>query len=577
MIEKLSHSTFESFICILDAFRLSLDADNCSKNNTQSTFELQKDLYMKRCPNNIVMIVVLLLIITGGVFITSGLFKDIENAPKEFFIIISITFLLFFCFASHKGLYKLLITLQSNLLLHGIIIVCMLTSVHGFLQYFGLISSNHSAFPITGTFENPAGFAAVQAAMFPFVFTKCFDKAIGKVSQLFTIAVSVLCFVSVVLSGSRTGFIALCSVIVVVFAFTEAITSFFKTHRWLWAPMILLTASILVLLYHIKPDSADGRLFIWSRCFEMIKEHPLLGYGASGFHRCYMSAQADYFRVHQESPFIMLADNVTHPFNEYIKLTIQFGMVGFFAAIFLLIWIIWKLFKSEKKTKVLGLSFVASLFIMCQFSYPFRYAVVWLMCFIAITPAVVNWEKQSFEIPSYIRIVTSSLMILILATTLRRMYYDMKWAEISKRALIGQVDRMLKYYEGMPSDIRHNPLFLYNYAAELNYSKLHEKSIALTLKCAENWNDYDVQILFASNYAYLHDAENAIRSFDLAYDMIPCRFEPLYGKMLVYLQSNDTVNALRMANEIYEKPVKIQSNRVSFIVECAQQLLIDLE
>lgn len=534
---------------------------------------------MTRPSKNIVIIVALMLIITGGVFITSSLFKEIENAPKEYFIVISITLLLFFCFASHNGngLYKLLKSLQSDLLLHGIVVVCMLTSVHGFLQYFGLISSNHSAFPITGTFENPAGFAAVQAALFPFVFTKCFDKANGKYLHFFTIAVSLMCFVSVILSGSRTGFIAICSVIVIVLAFTDTITIFFKTHRWLWAPIILLTASAFVTLYHIKPDSADGRLFIWSRCFEMIKQHPLLGYGASGFHRCYMSAQADYFRVHQDSPFIMLADNVTHPFNEYIKLTIQFGLVGFFAAIVLLIWIIWILFKSEKKTKVLGLSFVTSLFIMCQFSYPFRYAVVWLMCFIAITPAVVKSEKQTFEVPSYIRIVTSSLLILFLATTLRRMYYDMKWAEISKRALIGQVDRMLKYYEGMPSDIKHNPLFLYNYAAELNYSKLHEKSIALTLKCAEDWNDYDVQILFASNYAYLHDAENAIRSFDLAYDMIPCRFEPLYGKMLVYLQSNDTVNALRMANEINEKPVKIQSNRVSFIIGCAQQLLMDLE
>ena len=528
---------------------------------------------MTKFPQNIVIIVVLLLIITGGVFITSGLFKEIENTPKEYFIIISITLLLFFCFASHNGLYRLLISLQSNILLHGIVVVCMLTSVHGFLQYFGLISSNHSAFPITGTFENPAGFAAVQAALFPFVFTKCFDKANGKIAQLITISVSLLCFVSVVLSGSRTGFIALCSVIVVVLAFTEIITSFFKTHRWLWAPIILLTASVFVTLYHIKPDSADGRLFIWSRCFEMIKEHPLLGYGASGFHRCYMSAQADYFRAHQDSPYVMLADNVGHPFNEYIKLTIQFGLIGLFAAIILLIWIVWKLSKSEKKTKVLGLSFVTSLFIMCQFSYPFRYAVVWLMCFIAITPVVVKSEKQTFEVPSYIRIVTSSILLLVLVTTLRRMYYDMKWAEISKRALIGQVDRMLKYYEGMPSDIKHNPLFLYNYAAELNYSKLHEKSIALTLKCAEDWNDYDVQILFASNYAYLHDKEKAIQSFDNAYNMIPCRFEPLYGKMMVYEDSHDTINVLRMANEIIEKPVKIRSERVSFIINQAQHLI----
>lgn len=521
--------------------------------------------------------IILLFIIAGGIFITSGLFKEIENTPKEYYIIISITLLFLYCFTSRKGLKQLIESLQSRILHYGIVVVCMLTSVHGFLQYFGLMSSNHSAFPITGTFENPAGFAAVQAALFPFVFTKCFDKANGKYLHFFTIAVSLMCFVSVILSGSRTGFIAICSVIVIVLAFTDTITIFFKTHRWLWAPIILLTATAFVTLYHIKPDSADGRLFIWSRCFEMIKQHPLLGYGASGFHRCYMSAQADYFRVHQDSPFIMLADNVTHPFNEYIKLTIQFGLVGFFAAIVLLIWIIWILFKSEKKTKVLGLSFVTSLFIMCQFSYPFRYAVVWLMCFIAITPAVVKSEKQTFEVPSYIRIVTSSLLLLVLVTTLRRMYYDMKWAEISKRALIGQVDRMLKYYEGMPSDIKHNPLFLYNYAAEMNYSGHYVESLDLVLQCAEKWDDYDVQLLLAGNYAYMQNKEKAIQSFDQAYNMIPCRFEPLYGKMLIYNDLNDTINVVRMANEIIEKPVKIRSERVSFITNHAQQLIIYYE
>lgn len=521
--------------------------------------------------------IILLLIIAGGIFITSGLFKEIENTPKEYYIIISITLLFLYCFTSRKGLKLLIESLQSRILQYGIVVVCMLTTIHGLLQYFDLITSNHRAFPITGTFENPAGFAAVQAALFPFVFTKCFDKANGKYLHFFTIAVSLMCFVSVVLSGSRTGFIALCSVIVVVLSFTDTISSFFKTHRWLWVPIIFLVVSIIVLLYHLKPDSADGRLFIWSRCFEMIKEHPLLGYGASGFHRCYMSAQADYFQAHQDSPYVMLADNVGHPFNEYIKLTIQFGLIGLFAAIILLIWIVWKLSKSEKKTKVLGLSFVTSLFIMCQFSYPFRYAVVWLMCLIAITPAVVKSEIQAFEVPSYIKIVTSSLLILFLATTLRRMYYDMKWAEISRRSLIGKADSMLKYYEGIMPFMKHNPLFLYNYAAELNYTGRHMESIPIIKQCAEQWNDYDVQLLFANNYAYLHEREKAIQSFDQANYMIPCRFEPLYGKMLVYEDSHDTINVLRMANEINEKPIKIRSDRVSFIIEHAQQILLLFE
>lgn len=530
-----------------------------------------------RPPKNMLIIVALLLSITGGIFIVSRLFVEQQNSPKKFFILISLTLLLIGCLLSCDGLRKLKESIQSRHFINVVVVVCLLTTIHGYIQYFGIISSNHSAFPITGTFENPAGFAAVQAALYPFVVTRCFDSENSRSMRLFSVAVSIICFISVVLSGSRTGILALCSVLVVVMAYTDAIASFFKSHRWLWLPIIVITIASLILLYYVKQDSADGRIFIWNRCFEMIKERPLFGYGVYGFHHYYMSAQADYFKTHPDSPFIMLADNVTHPFNEYIKLTIQFGLVGLFTAMILLIWIVWRLFESEKNTKVIGLSFVVSLFVMCQFSYPFRYAVVWLMCFIAITPAIVKSEKETIEIPSIIRIVISSLLLLVLATTLRRMYYDMKWTEISKRSIVGQTERMLKYYECIKHSMKHNPLFLYNYAAELNYSGHNEESIALASECLEMWNDYDVQILFATNYSSLHNKEKAIQSFDTAYNMIPCRFEPLYGKMLVYKEFNDTINVLKMANEIIEKPVKISSERIAIITGHAQQILIDYE
>ena len=138
---------------------------------------------------------------------------------------------------------------------------------------------------------------------------------------------------------------------------------------------------------------------------------------------------------------------------------------------------------------------------------------------------------------------------------------------------MGLADRMIKHYEGLELVKKKDPLFLYNYAAELNVLGDYQKSVDLTRRCAERWDDYDVQIMLASNYAYLHDKDNAVKSFDQASCMIPCRFEPLYGKMTVYVNCNDTINALRMANDIVEKPIKVRSGRVSFIVEYARQVL----
>ena len=520
--------------------------------------------------------IILLLIITGGIFITSGYFEEIENNPKEYFIIVSITLLLLYCFASRKGLNELLKSFHSNLLLYGVVVICMITSIHGLLQYIGLLPTYHSVFPITGTFENPAGFAAVQAGLFPIVFTMCFDRDNGCFLQYFTITVSLLCLVSVILSGSRAGFLALCSVVVVVLAFNNTVSIFFKTNRWLLLPMFFIIISTLLFLYYVKQDSANGRLFIWGRCIELIRERPLFGYGKNGFHEYYMSAQADYFQTHPESPYVMLADNVFHPFNEYIKLTIQYGIVGLLVAIGALVWIIRKILKSGKQTKNIGMSFVASLFIMCQFSYPFKYAVIWLLGLILIIPAFFNTTKE-INIAKSIRIISSFFLLFYLASTIRMMYYDMKWAEISKRALIGQVDRMLKYYESMSFLMKRNPLFLYNYAAELSASGHYKESLDVLSKCAVMWNDYKVQLLLANNYIKVNEIEKAVQSLDVAYNMIPCRFEPLFAKMVVYQNNNDTINTIRVADMIIEKPIKINSERVFYIVERAKQIRSNYE
>ena len=41
-----------------------------------------------------------------------------------------------------------------------------------------------------------------------------------------------------------------------------------------------------------------------------------------------MDYQAAYFEKHPNSRFALLADNVKHPFNEYLSITVQFGLIG---------------------------------------------------------------------------------------------------------------------------------------------------------------------------------------------------------------------------------------------------------
>lgn len=58
----------------------------------------------------------------------------------------------------------------------------------------------------------------------------------------------------------------------------------------------------------------------------------------------YMLYQAAYFRSHPDSPFAILADNVKAPFNEYLWMAAQWGLVSliFVYIIDLKRWILFK-------------------------------------------------------------------------------------------------------------------------------------------------------------------------------------------------------------------------------------------
>jgi len=515
------------------------------------------------------------LIMFGGVLITSGHFMNVENDAKAYCIGVAVILLLLVCSVLRKGLYRLKESLCSSCFSIGFTSVCLLLSAYGLLQYYGCVPSRHYAFPITGTYENPAGFAAVQAALFPFALALCMDKERNSLIRWLAGLTAVACALTITLSGSRAGLLAICAAAAVVLAFKTKVLSMFKSHKCLWIVLIIVAVALSFLLYRVKAGSANGRLFIWSICWDMIKERPLFGYGIGGIEKYYMDAQAAYFSIHPDSPYVMLADNVTHPFNEYIKLTVNYGLVGLTIALYLLALTIKRLLNSRENVKVIGLAVTASVFVMCQFSYPFHYAAVWFISAIAIIPAFFSESEgnEVWETPKNLRITLPILFSVLLAVVLRMMYLDLKWAEMSKRSLAGHTERMLPYYEKMKPQMKHNPLFLYNYAAELNYIGRYEESLTVTEECREGWNDYDVQILLADNLENTGQIDQAIGTYQHALDMIPCRFEPLNSMMNIYLNTGDTLRAVMVADEIIKKPVKIKSLRLDEITGFAKKLL----
>ena len=272
-----------------------------------------------------------------------------------------------------------------------------------------------------------------------------------------------------------------------------------------------------------------------------------------------MSTQAEYFRVHPDSPYVMIADNIRHPFNEYLKLTVQYGLVGLSFAIVILVFVVQKLLKCSEEDKLLGLSFITSVVVICQFSYPFNYHVVWLFSIIVIFPVFIS---QTFvtRIPRLFRFTIIPLLLFFLFNSTKNMYYEMKLKEVIVRSLSGKSRRMINNFKDVDRIMGDNPVFKYNYAVLLNDIGRYEESLAQVSVSEMKLNEYSTQMLFADNYNNLDNKEKAILAYEEAHNMVPCRFEPIYGKLMAYYELGDTTNIIRTAYEIIEKPKKFNLN-----------------
>ena len=211
----------------------------------------------------------------------------------------------------------------------------LILSLWGICQSFHILPSHSQCFPATGNFDNPAGYASALAIGFPTIVYSWKSKNRGWRMAGYISALLVV--LAIVLSKSRAGIVSVSLVLLSSFIFGVK-----NKSRW-WKAILACTffLVIVVFLYFLKRDSADGRLLIWMVSLRLISKFLFLGGGTGVFGAMYMPEQANYFRLHPDSRYAMLADNISHPLNEYLSIVVQWGLIGL-VLVFLLIYLIFK-------------------------------------------------------------------------------------------------------------------------------------------------------------------------------------------------------------------------------------------
>lgn len=537
----------------------------CRQSGTKIVMDSNND---KINVSDRLMAVLFMLLFMGSVFIVSGRDYDLFDTYRKYW---TITFgLLFIIYVSVCVLIKKgKVRTPIDTILKTVFVTGVLECIYALAQFFKILPTYNRYYAYTGSFDNPAVFAMLLSVCVSIAVFYANNKTISRKGRTiwWTGAAGMLVFIC--FSESRTGFIsAIISSSVVLLSASDILRKKLLNRKVVFI-LIPLVVLLLFLLYRFKADSANGRLLMWRVSMEMIKEHPILGFGPDGFTAHYMEYQAQYLTENPDSTFILLADNVNNPFNEYLLVLVNFGLVGFSLLLILLVLLFKSLKSLSEVYKPLMIGLAVGIMIWSFFSYPFSVPFVWVIAMLISLVAFIPYGcKQYAKI-----CVTLILCKVSLVVTVHSFIFEREWKIISQRSMFGETETVLPDYARLYEQLNTNWKFMYNYGAELHFSKHYKESLSILEECQTMLNDYDVQMLIGDCLQNIGDTIAAIVHYNHAGKMVPSKFLPQYYIMNLCLYKGDTLNAVITANAILTKEVKVnQSKAIQRIISEAQEI-----
>ncbi|MDR0368666.1 MAG: O-antigen ligase family protein [Bacteroidales bacterium] len=445
-------------------------------------------------------------------------------------------------------------------------------SLWGLAQLIGVLPSYNGSFAVTGPFDNPAGISASLVVLLPFSLYCC--RHLEKKYRLFAITAACLVVTVIVLSQARAAIFA--TVIIAIFFSIHLLKERnFKLLSVHYAVVSLTCVLLFAGLFFMKKDSASGRLLIWQCSAQLVSGKPVFGYGGNGFTANYMNEQALFFTQHPDSKYAMLADNIRHPFNEFLKWTVNYGVTGLCLTLLLVTIPLWLSRKKDSPELFFIRLSLLSTGVCALFSYPFNYPFIRLMAVALPTFALAENPQKGITISNgYLsKGIAVLFSIGLLCATAYQACYEREWHKISHKSLRGETRRMLPRYGSLYTHFRYKDLFLYNYAAELNVVGKCEESLRIARECDSLWADYDLQMLMADNCENLQQYSEAENYLKKAAAMCPVKFMPLYRLAELYIETGRKEEARVLAQKILDKTVKVSSPVISSIKRKMQSLL----
>lgn len=462
------------------------------------------------------------------------------------------------------------ITFAIPFMLSGLVV-----TIHALLQITGFVTArNANGYNVLAGFDNPAGVASALSVSLPFVLALV-DRVKSKWTKV-AILVLIFCVVIMILSiaRSRVGLLAAGAVLIMYVGYRV------KDVRARWASsaiLIIIVLTAVVYMSFLKRGSNSGRALILGVCWDMFKDAPLFGHGLHGFRSQYMLYQADYLDGCNSSVLPMLADNTTHPLNEYALVVVNFGLLGLCILVAGIIMTVRHYLASPNEKSYYGIMVLTVIGVLSLFSYPFRYPLTLLgllySLLLVYSDVITGLGYKALNLS---RILLSALSCAGLVLLIIWSYSQIQWGKISAICDSGgNTNEVLEGYLRLYPKLKRDPYFLYNYAYVLSENGECEKAGNMASKSFDLMANYDTALLIADNAKECGDIDVAEEYYWLASRMCPVRFMPLYCLFCLYKDLDRIEDMREIGKAILSKPVKISSNEIRIIRSHVKQTLIN--
>ena len=306
-------------------------------------------------------------------------------------------------------------------------------------------------------------------------------------------------------------------------------------------------------LWHIKRDSAVGRLLLWKISAFAIADAPILGSG--NFAAAYGAAQEEYF-ANNDAPISekLAAGSPDYAFNEYLQIGVEYGLPILILILTALIIII----RKSLLNKSLGLSgALIAIMVFAFASYPLHLPVFVAVVILLIFGIIINNSHKAFAILIPVAVILFSSFNLSLLnqkstnvsswTRMQILYRNKCYGDV--------VNRYLTIYDAMS----WNPRFVYEYGHSLYKSKQYEAAIPILETAARLSADPMPHNVLGECHQALQQYDAAESYYRRAANRIPSRLYPHYLLYFLYCDmGNDSLRRVEYEN-VMNMTIKTES------------------